>query len=183
MKRSEQIDRIPFEKGRDSSLDDGLVLWEGSTSPVVACVGNFPTVDDVFNVQPFTGEEGDLVKTALHQAGFRRSEVYFTNLLKYRPKKDHFRKAYAKAFLPYLRRELAIVRPQVVIAFGTDVNRFLLDEPDLRIKDHVGEFFSNVQGIAADVLAVYHPSYVLRTGGKRSRLFSEMVDHFKQIEK
>ena len=156
----------------------GCELWQPATQVVVGdgppdarmvLVGEQPGDQEDRAGEPFVGPAGRVLDEALGSAGIDRSTVFVTNAVK------HFRHetrgkrrihvtpdlAHLTACHPWLEAELAVVRPQVVVALGATAGRAVLGRP---VK--VGAERGTVLDHAAPVVLTTHPSALLRLRGR-----------------
>ncbi|MEK0446760.1 MAG: Type-4 uracil-DNA glycosylase [Verrucomicrobiota bacterium] len=128
-------------------------------------VGEAPGADEDRQGEPFVGAAGELLEKMLRAMGFSREEVYIANILKCRPDLPPHtpgnRKptpAEMERCLPYLREQIRIVQPKVMVALGATAMQGLFgrNEPMAKLRS---QWYSlgNIP-----VMATYHPSYLLR---------------------
>ncbi len=144
---------------------DRAVLGEGPMEPAVAFVGEQPGDQEEREGRPFIGPAGQLFDKALAEAGIDRSGVYVTNAVKhfkYEPrgkKRLHKRPnpGEVKRYRWWLHRELAFVRPKLVVAMGGTALLGLTGKPLSVLKTRGPMSFDGQPGYAT-----VHPSYLLR---------------------
>jgi DNA polymerase len=158
-------------------------LWERGTQTVfgegvaharMMLVGEQPGNDEDLSGHPFVGPAGKLLNRALEEAGIDRELTWVTNAVK------HFkweprgkRRIHAKpstleiaACLPWLRAELALVKPNVLVCLGATAAQALLGR-DFRITRDRGRLVPSP--LAPHVMATIHPSAILRAVDDESR--------------
>jgi DNA polymerase len=144
------------------------VFGEGPSSARILLVGEQPGDEEDRQGRPFVGPAGRLLDRALLEAGIDRDDAYVTNAVKHfrwegqRGKKRIHRKpglAHVRACEPWLRAELRVVRPEVVVLMGATAARSLLG-PAFRVTEHRGRFVETE--LEAIVTATVHPSSILR---------------------
>lgn len=150
------------------SLFDTVVFASGDPQAEILFVGEAPGREEEKARRPFVGPAGKKLDQVLKAMGLPRERVYITNVVKFRPKKGDGRFQGAgnrppqqdemAASLPYLRAEIEVVRPRVIVALGRTAAEGLLEKggslASFRNAEH--EF----EGIP--VIVTYHPSYLLR---------------------
>jgi uracil-DNA glycosylase family 4 len=148
-----------------------LVFGEGSTSADIVLVGEAPGKQEDLKGQPFVGASGKFLDEMLEMIALKRSDVYITNIVKYRPPANRDPLPDEKAaFLPYLQAQLAVIQPKVVVTLGRhSLNCFL---PDLSI--------SNVHGQPKRLngqvyLPLFHPAAALYNGAMRQTLIDDFA--------
>ena len=143
-----------------------VVFGEGRTHAAIFLVGEQPGDREDQLGRPFVGPAGQLLDKCLETAGIDRSMVYVTNAVK------HFKweplgkiRLHKKpnsleiaACRPWLEKEIAAVRPQLIVCLGATAAQDLLG-PQFRLTKHRGEVFPTSNG---PVTATIHPSAILR---------------------
>ncbi|MDX1578547.1 MAG: uracil-DNA glycosylase, partial [Gemmatimonadota bacterium] len=149
--------RCPLHASRENA-----VFGEGNPEARVVCVGEAPGAREDATGRPFVGRAGQLLDRLLKTIGLPRDSVYICNVLKSRPpgNRDPLPDEVA-ACSPYLVRQLALIRPEVVIAFGAFAARTLLET-----KSALGRLRGRVHEYAGyPVVVTYHPAALLRNPG------------------
>jgi uracil-DNA glycosylase len=141
------------------------VPGEGELETDVVFVGEAPGQTEDRLGRPFVGRAGDLLVKLLAHLGWRRGEVYITNIVKCRPPENRDPEPdEIAACLPYLRRQLEALDPAVVVTLGRYSMGHL--RPGSRISQIHGTFVPADPGTGArDALtyALYHPAAALRS--------------------
>ena len=174
-------------------------LWEHATQTVfgegeprarLMLVGEQPGDVEDREGHPFVGPAGRILDAALKDAGIERAGVYVTNAVKHfkwEPRgKRRLHKTPAQreieACHQWLERELATVRPALVVCLGATAAKSLLG-PSFRITKDRGRL-QHREGLPA-ILATYHPSYLLRLkdrpGGEEA--YAQFVADLKAARK
>jgi uracil-DNA glycosylase family protein len=158
-------------------------LWERATQTVfgegkkhagIMLVGEQPGNDEDLAGRPFVGPAGKLLERALAEVGIDRASAYVTNAVKHfswepRGKWRIHKKPNARqvaACRPWLEREIALVRPRVVVCLGATAAQSLLGA-QFRVSRDRGEFVPSP--LAPYVLATVHPSSILRAADEADR--------------
>jgi uracil-DNA glycosylase family 4 len=141
------------------------VPGEGDPSTEVVFVGEGPGFNEDRQGRPFVGRAGDLLVRLLGSIGWRREDVFITNVVKCRPPDNRDPEPdEIAACEPYLRRQLEVLDPAVVVTLGRhSMGRFM---PGARISQAHGTMrpADPVTGARdALVFAMYHPAAALRT--------------------
>ncbi len=149
------------------SLRQTLVFTSGSPDGRVMLIGEAPGHEEEKALRPFEGAAGKKLDKILEAMGLNRDEVYVTNLVKFRPatprQTTNNRKpspAEVAAFMPVIREEIRIVRPQCIVALGATPLEALL-QTDSTVSSMRGSWHE-FDGIPVRV--TYHPSYLLQSG-------------------
>ena len=141
------------------------VPGEGDPETEVVFVGEGPGFNEDRSGRPFVGRAGDLLVKLLGSIGWRRDEVFITNIVKCRPpeNRDPFPDEVATC-APYLRRQLEVLDPAVIVTLGRhSMARFM---PGARISQAHGTVRPvdpETGARDATVFAMYHPAAALRT--------------------
>ena len=152
-----------------------LVIGDGNLNADVVVIGEAPGKSEDEQGLPFVGASGRFLNEMFAAAGMQRSDVYITNVVKYRP--PHNRdpsKEEKSAFLPYLLRQLDIIKPKVVITLGRHSMEYFL--PGAAIGDIHGQIQQvSVDGRTFQVAPLYHPAAALYNGSLRQTLINDFV--------
>ena len=159
-----------------------LVFGDGNPDAEIVFVGEAPGKNEDLQGLPFVGAAGKFLNEMLTSVGFARSDIYITNIVKYRPPNNRDPLPEEKdAFLPYLKKQLAIIRPKIVATLGRHSMECFM--PGLTISQVHGHP-KRLQGQV--YLPLFHPAAALYNGGMRQTLmedFSRIPDILKQISK
>lgn len=146
------------------------IFGEGQPGARVAVVGESPGAPDIASGKPFMGPAGDMLGRILAATGLKRADCYLTNTVKMISQGDELTPDVLSFFTPYLHRELAVVRPTVVIAFGNTPTRALL-----RTKKPISQMrgeFHDYQG--SRLMPTFNPAYLLRDPTKKREVWEDM---------
>jgi len=176
-----QLDRIKSEIIEKNICPDlaaqatNLVMGDGNINADIVFIGEAPGKNEDEQGLPFVGAAGKFLNEMLAEAGMQRSDVYITNIVKYRPpnNRDPLPEE-KKAFWPYLLKQLQIIQPKVVITLGRHSMEYFLP----------GMFISQIHGqpkriqFGDDKLVViplYHPAAALYNGSLRQTLIQDFL--------
>lgn len=135
------------------------VPGEGDLHADLMFIGEGPGAEEDRLGRPFVGASGQLLDKMIAAIGLEREEVYIGNVVKCRP--PHNRQPSpeeAAACLPYLRAQVALVRPKVIVLLGATAARYTVS-PDIRITRDRGRWIER-KGVW--MMPTYHPSALLR---------------------
>ena len=135
------------------------VFGSGSAAARFMVVGEAPGFHEDRQGEAFVGRAGQLLTRILEAIGFSRDEVFITNILKSRPPGNADPAPHqVQACLPYLERQIELLRPAVILALGRHAARTLLDVDGsmAALRGRVFEF----RGVP--LIATYHPAALLR---------------------
>jgi uracil-DNA glycosylase len=150
-----------------------LVFGDGNPDAELVFIGEAPGKNEDQQGLPFVGAAGKFLNEMLAGIGLKREDIYITNIVKYRPpgNRDPYPDEKA-AFLPFLRAQLEVIKPKLVITLGRHSMDSLL--PGLRISDCHGQpkrYNGQVY------LPMFHPAAALYNGAMRQTL----IDDFAKI--
>ena len=157
-----------------------LVMGDGNPDADIVFIGEAPGKNEDEQGKPFVGAAGKFLNEMLTAAGMDRSDVYITNIVKYRPPNNRDPLPDEKrAFWPYLLKQLQIIEPRVVVTLGRHSMEYFL--PGRSISQIHGEA-KRIQfdGHSLVVVPLYHPAAALYNGGLRQTLVDDFV-HVPEI--
>ncbi len=158
------------------------VPGQGSPRPELVFIGEGPGADEDQQGLAFVGQSGQLLTRLITAMELTREQVWIGNIVKCRPPENRTpTPAEMTACLPYLRAQLALLKPRVIVTLGNTAAKGLLDTDTGITKLHgTWQRFG-----AYDVMPTYHPSYLLRGGGDspNSARFWEVWDDMTLVLK
>jgi uracil-DNA glycosylase len=153
------------------------VPGEGSSETEVVFVGEGPGYNEDQQGRPFVGAAGALLNELLKAIGWRRDEVFITNVVKCRPPGNRDPEpAEIAACAPFLRRQLEVLDPALVVTLGRHSLQTFM--PGARIGQAHGTVrpVDPATGAAnALALAMYHPAAALRQHSLRETILADMA--------
>ena len=156
-------------------LRTNIVFGSGNINAELVFVGEAPGSDEDEQGLPFVGRAGQLltkiIDTSVDPGRITRADVYICNILKCRPPNN--RNPEPDEVLscnPFLKRQLAAIKPKVVCCLGTFAAQNVL-QSDVTISKLRGKFF-DVDGMR--VIATFHPAYLLRSPDKKREVWEDM---------
>lgn len=156
-----------------------LVMGVGNDNADILFIGEAPGKNEDLQGEPFVGAAGKFLDEMLAQIGLDRSQVYITNIVKYRPpnNRDPLPDE-KKAFWPYLLKQITVIKPKVIVTLGRHSMEYFL--PDRRITQIHGQpkriKFGNE---AVVIMPLYHPAAALYN----SNLKETLIEDFQGIPK
>lgn len=139
-----------------------FVFGEGNPAADLMFIGEGPGKDEDLQGRPFVGKAGELLDKMISSIGFQRDQVYIANVVKCRPPDNRTPlPEEAARCLPYLRRQIELVRPRVIVTLGATPLRELLGVTTgiTRVR---GQWQRLEQLGGIPVMPTFHPAYVLR---------------------
>lgn len=155
-----------------------VVLGVGNLEAKIFFCGEAPGAEEEVQGEPFVGPAGQLLTKMIGAMGLQRSDVYIGNIMNWRPQlpttAGHEQVGNRPPTteemtycLPYLRAQLEIVQPEVIVALGSTAAKGLLGDGSFKT---LGEIRGRWQTFAkTPVMVTYHPSYILRNQSNRSK--------------
>lgn len=178
MDKASELKELEAEIAADRELplmESNLVFGEGSINCAVMFIGEAPGVNEDRLRRPFVGRGGQLLDNMIQGVGWKREDVYITNIVKRRPPENRDPlPAEIEAYKPYLTRQIEIIDPKIIVTLGRfSMNYFL---PDAKItRDH-----GRVMTIGGrTIYPVYHPAAALRS----TEMMNTLREDFKKIPK
>ena len=136
-------------------------------------VGEAPGAEEDRQGEPFVGRAGQLLNSMLRAIGLARAQVFIANVLKCRPPGNRDPSAgEAAECLPYLERQIALLKPKIMLAVGRIAAQNLLrtDAPLARLRRQVHTF-----GLSrVPLIVTYHPAYLLRTPADKRKAWEDL---------
>jgi len=148
------------------------VLGEGNPHAEVMFIGEAPGQREDEQGRPFVGPAGKFLDELLASIGFKREDVYISNVVKYRPPNNRDPTDEEKEqCMPWVKLEIAIIKPKVIVPLG---------------RHALGHFFPKMgmtqahgkpQKLTDDVTVfpIYHPAAALHNGGLRQALLDDFL--------
>ncbi|MDH5716601.1 MAG: uracil-DNA glycosylase [Spirochaetia bacterium] len=168
-----------------SSTRTKLVFGEGTACAKIMFIGEGPGKMEDLSGRPFVGRAGELLTRIIENGmKLKREEVYIANIVKCRPTVDMLMqkdrppdKEEVERCNPYLKEQIKIIQPKIIITLGNPSTKFLL-KTDTGITKLRGNW-GNFQNIP--VMPTYHPSFILRNGGEKSPLKRLVWEDIKKV--
>lgn len=149
------------------------VYGVGNPQAELMIIGEAPGAEEDKQGEPFVGRAGKLLNAILFSIGLQRQEVYIANILKCRPPNN--RNPSAEEVLcceNYLKRQVALIQPRVMLAVGAVAAKNLL-QSDKRIGELRGKRFE-YGDTGIPLLATYHPAYLLRSPKEKRKVWEDL---------
>lgn len=162
MNKTEALRKLEEKMAYDASLplrEANLVFGEGSVDCDVMFVGEAPGAREDELRRPFVGRAGQLLDKLIAGVGWKREDVYITNIVKRRPpgNRDPL-PGEIEAYKPYLAEQIRIIRPKIIATLGRfSMNYFL---PAAKITRDQGKVF-RFGGML--LIPLFHPAAALRS--------------------
>jgi uracil-DNA glycosylase family 4 len=159
-----------------------LVMGDGSPDAEIVFIGEAPGKNEDLQGKPFVGAAGKFLDELLAGVSLDRSDVYITNIVKYRPPNNRDPLPEEKqAFWPYLVRQLEVIKPHIVVTLGRHSMEHFL--PGAKISLVHGQpkriTFGDTKLV---IVPLFHPAAALYNGGLRQTLIDDFMKLPKVIE-
>ncbi len=157
-----------------------VVFGEGAERPSIVFVGEGPGADEDRQGRPFVGRSGQLLTRMIAAMTLTRDQVYICNIVKCRPPSNRApTEQEVEACWPYLCRQLAILRPKVIVTLGRPATQTLLQTkaPIGRLRGEFHEF--PPPGLhpglpTTKLMPTFHPAYLLRSPGEKAKAWEDL---------
>ena len=156
-----------------------VVFGVGNRNADLMFVGEGPGEQEDLKGEPFVGPAGQLLDDMLSIIDIDRSKCYIANIVKCRPPRNRDPlEQEQEACMDYLRNQIALVQPKVIVCLGRIAAMRLID-PNYRITREHGRW---VQRGDFFLSAIYHPSALLRDPSKRPETFEDLLSIRAKLE-
>ncbi len=153
------------------------VPGEGNPQPEIMFVGEAPGADEDAQGRPFVGRAGKLLTKMIEAMGFQREEVFIANICKCRPPDNRKPEPdEMEACIPYLKAQIALLKPRVIVCLGGTATEGLLG---LKGITRIRGSWHTFEGI--DIMPTFHPSYLLRKPGAKHEAWADLQAVLKHI--
>lgn len=147
------------------------VFGDGNPQSPLLFVGEGPGATEDEQGIPFVGAAGQLLDDMLELIDLDRTKYYITNIVKCRPPQNRDPLGVEQeTCLPYLRRQVKLIRPRLIVCLGRIAAMKLLN-PDFKITKEHGIW---IEKGGIHMMAMYHPSALLRDVRKRPEAFEDL---------
>jgi uracil-DNA glycosylase len=167
--------RCKLHRGRTN-----LVFGVGNPRAELMFVGEGPGADEDAQGEPFVGRAGQLLNNMIKAMGLRREDVYIANVVKCRPPGNRTPEPdECETCLPFLMRQIAVIKPKVVVALGATAAKNLLAMSS-SLGDLRGRFYdfkpagSDSSWPGARLAVTYHPAYLLRDPRQKGEAWKDL---------
>lgn len=166
--------RCPLHQGRIQT-----VFGSGSGKVPVCFVGEAPGQEEDAQGIPFVGKAGQLLDRMIQAMGLARDEVYICNIVKCRPPNNRKPEPdEMAACIPFLREQLRVMAPQVIVAMGATAVQGLLGTTEgiMRLRGRWRLYDGTVA-----VMPTFHPAYLLRNPSAKAQVWQDLQAVMRQL--
>lgn len=158
--------RCPLHEGRTK-----IVHSTGNLNADLMIIGEAPGADEDAKGEPFVGRAGQLLNKIIEAIGMKREDVFIGNINRCRPPGNRAPMPNETAACkPFLLREIAVVKPKVIVVLGNTAMKNLLDTKEGITK--LRGIFQDYYGVK--VMPTFHPAYLLRDPSKKREVWEDM---------
>ncbi|MDQ2086074.1 uracil-DNA glycosylase [Herbivorax sp. ANBcel31] len=190
MSKSEQLN-ILYDTYKSVFNEREIVLGDGSVDSKLLLIGEAPGKDEVLKKKPFVGAAGKNLSEFLDILGIDRSDIYITNVIKYRLSKVNPETGRVsnkpstnkdvRENRKYLLNEISIIQPEIIVSLGNVPLRAVLG--DMQIK--IGQVHGNLKDILIEekkynLFPLYHPASIIYNRKLKS-IYYEDLEKLKNI--
>ena len=170
---------------RLSKARNNIVFGTGNVHAELMFVGEGPGADEDEQGLPFVGRAGQLLNNMIAAMGLRREDVYIANIVKCRPPQNRTpERDECETCIPFLLRQIAAIRPKVIVALGATAARNLLaiNSPMGELRGRWYDFRVNItsqgrpdpEGFTVKLAVTYHPAFLLRDPRQKKETWKDL---------
>lgn len=165
-----------------------MVLGTGHLDARLMFIGEAPGEEEDLQGQPFVGPAGQLLNKMIAAMGLQREEVYIANICKFRPDMPPGATGNRKptpdemaACLPFLKAQISIIQPEVIVALGATAVEGLFRLPRAPITRMRGQWMTWEH---IPVMPTYHPAYLLRNASleEKRRVWEDLLQVMEKLQ-
>jgi DNA polymerase len=158
--------RCRLSQGRNK-----IVFADGDANAQLMFVGEGPGADEDAQGLPFVGRAGQLLNNMITAMGLKREQVYIANIVKCRPPQNRKPEPdEAHSCMPFLERQIEIVRPRVLVALGATAATYLLG-----MRGSIGSMRGRIHDYRGiQTVVTYHPAFLLRDPTQKKEAWKDL---------
>lgn len=157
---------------------NNIVFGQGNKNADIMFIGEGPGADEDMQGLPFVGKAGKLMNMAFEGLGINRSEVYIANIVKCRPPSNRVpEQDEAMACLNYLRNQVILVKPKIIVLLGSTALKNILGQ-EHSITASRGKWVEK-KGIL--YMPTWHPAALLRDENKKIEFWKDLKEVVKRF--
>lgn len=165
-----------------ASTRTNIVFGDGNPEARLMFIGEGPGAEEDRQGLPFVGRSGQLLTKMIEAMGLSRKEVYIANIVKCRPpeNRDPLMEE-AISCIGYLRSQIQIINPEVIVCLGSISLNFLL-QPNSKVKLGISKLRGTWQDFYGyKVLPTFHPAYLLRNPSKKAEAWKDVQKVMEEL--
>ena len=158
--------RCRLSQGRNK-----IVFADGDANAQLMFVGEGPGADEDAQGLPFVGRAGQLLNNMIGAMGLKREQVYIANIVKCRPPQNRKPEPdEAHSCMPFLERQIEIVRPRVLVGLGATAATYLLG-----MRGSIGSMRGRIHDYRGiQTVVTYHPAFLLRDPAQKKEAWKDL---------
>ncbi len=151
-----------------------VVFGEGDAKAKLMFIGEGPGMSEDESGRPFVGRAGELLTKIIENVLFiNRHDVYIANIVKCRPPNNRVpTQEEATSCLPFLQKQIQIIKPKIIVTLGATAYRYLTNELEASITKIRGEV---IDFGLYKLIPTFHPSYLLRNPSAKKYVYADML--------
>jgi len=155
-----------------------IVFGVGNPRAELMFIGEAPGADEDMQGEPFVGRAGQLLNNMIKAMGLQREEIYIANIIKCRPPGNRTpERDECETCSPFLMRQIATIRPKVLVALGAVAAKTLLaiNAPMSELRGHWYDFRGTKLAVT------YHPAFLLRDPRQKKEAWKDLQMVMKEL--
>ena len=155
-----------------------IVFGVGNPNAELMFIGEAPGADEDIKGEPFVGRAGQLLNNMIKAMGIQREDVYIANIIKCRPPGNRTpERDECDTCLPFLMRQIAVVKPKVIVALGAVAAKTLLaiNAPMIEMRGRWHDFRGTKLAVT------YHPAFLLRDPRQKKEAWKDLQMVMKEL--
>jgi len=150
-----------------------VVFGEGNPHATLMFIGEGPGASEDETGRPFVGRAGQLLTKMIENVlELKREDVYIANIVKCRPPNNRVpTENEAKTCMPYLLKQIEIIKPKILVALGSTSYKYLTNDntPISKIRGEIVKYKDKI------LIPTYHPSFLLRNPSKKKEVYMDLL--------
>jgi len=150
-----------------------IVIGRGNINAPIMFIGEGPGEHEDVQGMPFVGPSGQLLDLLLQALMFKPDDYYIANVVKCRPPNNRVpNDKEAEKCLPYLRNQVALIRPRLIVCLGSIAAKYIIAR-DVKITQIRGQW---IERKGYWIMPTFHPAALLRDQSKKELLFKDIKE-------
>jgi len=156
---------------------NSTVFGYGNPQADIMLIGEAPGADEDREGKPFVGRSGHLLDKMMAAIGLKREDCFISNILPWRPPGNRTpTDSEVMVCLPFLRRQIELVNPKIIMLLGGSAANAVLENADSisSLRGHFTDYVTS-QGKIIPTLSTYHPAFLLRSPNQKAKSWSDFM--------
>lgn len=151
---------------------ENIVIERGNRNAALVFIGEAPGKQEDEQGKPFVGQAGQLLDLLLDGLMISADEYYICNIIKCRPPDNRIpTDEEAECCLPYLRNQVALIKPSIIVCLGATSMKYIVDK-EAKISKIRGEW---IEKKGYWIMPTFHPAALLRDESKKILMFDDLI--------